>query len=82
MRTASITSVRSIVNGNDDNALIAGLARYWEGQVADLVTEVQRSHATYLETPAGSTPDADAPLERGDVQQANPHFTLKTISAM
>lgn len=63
---ANYVGARMIVNGTDDNALIAGLARNWEGQVADLVTEVQRSHATYLETPATATPDADAPLQLGD----------------
>ncbi len=63
---ADYEGARMIVNGIDDKALIAGLARDWEGQVADLVTEVQRSHATYLETPAESTRNPDAPLQRGD----------------
>lgn len=57
---------RRIINGTDRQGDIADLARNWEGQVADLVTEVQRSHATYLETPTTATPDADAPLQRGD----------------
>jgi peptidoglycan hydrolase-like protein with peptidoglycan-binding domain/predicted chitinase len=57
---------RAIVNGTDRQDHIAGLARNWEGQVADLVTEVQRSHATYLEAPTDATRDPNAPLQRGD----------------
>ncbi len=64
--TADYENARRIINGTDRQDDIAALARNWEGQVADLVTEVQRSHATYLETPIASTRDADAPLQRGD----------------
>ena len=63
---ADYAEARRIINRTDRQHDIADLARGWEGQVADLVTEVQHSHATYLETPAGSTRDADAPLQRGD----------------
>ena len=62
---ADYAEARRIINGTDRQDDIAGLARNWEGQVADLVTEVQRSHDTYL-TPIASTRDADAPLQRGD----------------
>lgn len=62
---ADYAEARRIINGTDRQDDIADLARNWEGQVADLVTEVQRSHDTYL-TPIESTRDADAPLQRGD----------------
>lgn len=62
---ADYAEARRIINGTDRQDDIADLARNWEGQVADLVTEVQRSHDTYL-TPIESARDADAPLQRGD----------------
>lgn len=55
---------RAIVNGSDRAAHIAGLARGWEGNVADLVTSVQRDGVDL--TPAVAAPAADATLRSGD----------------
>lgn len=61
---ADYDGARAIVNGSDRAAHIAGLARGWEGNVADLVTSVQRDGVDL--TPAASAPAADATLRSGD----------------
>ncbi|SFK69661.1 peptidoglycan-binding protein [Lysobacter sp. cf310] len=62
--TTDYDGARAIVNGSDRAAHIAGLARGWEGQVADLVTSVQRDGVDL--TPAAPAPAADAVLRSGD----------------
>lgn len=61
---ADYDGARAIVNGSDRAAHIAGLARGWEGNVADLVTSVQRDGVDL--TPAAPAPAADATLRSGD----------------
>lgn len=61
---ADYDGARAIVNGSDRAAHIAGLARGWEANVADLVTSVQRDGVDL--TPAAPAPAANATLQRGD----------------
>ena len=61
---ADYDGARAIVNGSDRAAHIAGLARGWEGNVADLVTSVQRDGVDL--TPVAPAPAADATLRSGD----------------
>ena len=60
---ADYLNARRIVNGTDQAANIAALAREWEPAVSDLVTAVQRDGVGLM--PAQEARHADMPLQRG-----------------